>query len=209
MDPTYSAAKFYDHLVQVSNWQQLPVTTAAQAVQRSAFPFAYARWESLAGALVRALTKENPADCGMRVAASLPSGSVGTMLRSALQQVGDPYIFGATGPDAFDCSGLVIYSWRQAGYLVPVRTADQMRRISSPVPRGQEQPGDMVFMEFYTPRVRNGAGHIGIVLQKGVMIEAPRTGLDVRIRSYDSADLGIQFGRFSGSVLRPVRTDQV
>jgi cell wall-associated NlpC family hydrolase len=209
MNPTYSASKFYDRLAQVSNWQQLPVTTAAQAVQRSAFPFAYARWESLAAALVRTLTNEEPSDCGMRVAASLPSGAVGTMLRVALAQVGDPYVFGATGPDAFDCSGLIIYSWRQAGYSVPVRTADQMRKVSSPVPPGQEQPGDMVFSEFYTPRVPDGNGHIGIVLQKGVLIEAPRTGLDVRIRSYDSADHGIQFGRFPGSVLRPIRTDRV
>jgi peptidoglycan DL-endopeptidase CwlO len=209
MDPVYSASKFYERLVTVSGWQELPVTVAAQAVQRSAFPFAYARWESLAATLVRTLTNEEPADCGMRVAASLPSGAVGTMLRVALEQVGDPYVFGATGPDAFDCSGLIVYSWRRAGYQVPVRTADQMWKVSDPVPRGQEQPGDLIISQFYTPRVPNGAGHIGIVLQKGVMIEAPRTGLDVRIRSYDSADLGVQFGRLPGSVLRPIRTDRV
>jgi cell wall-associated NlpC family hydrolase len=207
MDPVYSASKFYEHLVQVNGWQQLPVTVAAQAVQRSAFPFAYAKWESMAAALVRSITGKEPADCGMTVAASLPSGTVGDILRTALQQVGDPYVYAATGPDAFDCSGLVVYAWRQAGYQVPVRTAEQMRQISTPIAPGQEQPGDLVFSQFNTPRVPNGAGHIGIVLQKGVLIEAPRTGLDVRIRSYDSNDPGLQFGRFPGSELRPIRVD--
>jgi cell wall-associated NlpC family hydrolase len=207
MNPVYSATRFYEHLVQISGWQQLPVTVAAQAVQRSAFPFAYARWEPLAAALVRSLTGKEPADCGMTVAASLPSGAVGDMLRAALAQIGDPYVYAATGPDAFDCSGLVIYAWRQAGYQIPVRTAEQMRQLAVPVPEGREQPGDLVFSEFDTPRVPGGAGHVGIVVQKGSLIEAPRTGLDVRIRAYSPFDTGVRFGRLTGSALRPIRSD--
>ncbi|MFC6853198.1 C40 family peptidase [Aquipuribacter hungaricus] len=56
MDPSYAAGKFYDTLVQVPGWQQMPLTIAAQKVQRSAFPNAYARWEPLAGEIFTALS---------------------------------------------------------------------------------------------------------------------------------------------------------
>jgi hypothetical protein len=58
MDPSYSASAFYDHLVQVSGWQTIAVTEAAQLVQHSATPTAYAQWESEARSLARALTGE-------------------------------------------------------------------------------------------------------------------------------------------------------
>lgn len=205
MDPVYAASKFYERLVEISGWQRLPVTDAAQAVQRSAFPFAYARWEPMAAALVRAITGEEPADCGTTVAASLPAGPVGEMLRVGLGQLNDPYIWGATGPEAFDCSGLVLYAWRQAGYLIPVRTAEQMRQLTTPVPPGQEQPGDLIFSAFNTARVPGGAGHVGIVIQKGTLLEAPRPGGAVQTRSYQSGDADVTFGRFPPSALRPIR----
>ncbi len=56
MDPVYAATRFYDALLEVPGWQELPLTEAAQAVQRSAYPNAYARWEPLASALQRAVT---------------------------------------------------------------------------------------------------------------------------------------------------------
>jgi hypothetical protein len=56
MDPRYAASTFYDHLLKVKNWQTIPVTVAAQAVQRSALPEAYARWEDQAKALAEAFT---------------------------------------------------------------------------------------------------------------------------------------------------------
>lgn len=59
-DPVYAATAFYDHLVQVPGWETLPVTQAAQMVQRSASPDAYAKWESEARSLARAFTGEKP-----------------------------------------------------------------------------------------------------------------------------------------------------
>jgi hypothetical protein len=59
-DPVYAATAFYDHLVQVPGWETLPVTQAAQMVQRSASPDAYAQWESEARSLARAFTGEEP-----------------------------------------------------------------------------------------------------------------------------------------------------
>jgi cell wall-associated NlpC family hydrolase len=140
----------------------------------------------------------------------LPHGAVGAMLRAALDQVGDPYVYAAAGPDAFDCSGLVVYAWTQAGYRLAVRTAEQMRRVSTPIPDGQERPGDLVFSEFDTPRVPDGAGHVAIVVHRGLVVEAPRTGLDVRLRSYSSDDPTLRFGRLPTRALRPIspaRTD--
>lgn len=57
-DPTYAAKKFYSGLQRIPRWQELPVTVAAQAVQRSAFPSAYAKWEPMAAALVAGTTCE-------------------------------------------------------------------------------------------------------------------------------------------------------
>jgi hypothetical protein len=62
MDPNYSASSFYDHLVQMTGWQTMPVTEAAQLVQHSATPDAYATWETEARALARALTGDFPTD---------------------------------------------------------------------------------------------------------------------------------------------------
>jgi hypothetical protein len=126
------------------------------------------------------------------------------MLLAALDQLGDPYVYAATGPDAFDCSGLVVYAWAQAGYLLAVRTAEQMRRVSSPIPPGQERPGDLVFSEFDTPRVPGGAGHVAIVVRKGLLVEAPRSGLDVRLRSYSPGDPSLRVGRLPTQMLRPI-----
>ena len=58
MDPRYAAGKFFDTLLEVPGWQQMPLTNAAQKVQRSAFPNAYARWEPLAGEILTALGAE-------------------------------------------------------------------------------------------------------------------------------------------------------
>src|SRR5438552_2924466 len=56
MDPAYASRKFYERMLLVAGWQSLPLTTAAQRVQRSAFPDAYAKWEPLATSVVNALT---------------------------------------------------------------------------------------------------------------------------------------------------------
>jgi hypothetical protein len=196
MDPRYSSGKFYAALLKIPNWESMALTGAAQAVQRSAFPLAYAKWEPLASKLAGI---DGGTFCP-DYASGLPDTAVGAMLRAALDQQGDPYVWGATGPDAFDCSGLIVYAWRQAGYVLNIRTAAQMYAVADPVPAGQEQPGDLIFSEFDT-RVR-GAGHVKIVVRRGLAVEAPRTGLDVRLKAYDPQDPGIRFGRLPASAMR-------
>jgi murein DD-endopeptidase MepM/ murein hydrolase activator NlpD len=74
LDPTYAATKFYEHLVNVPNWQTIPLTEAAQAVQRSAFPDAYAKHEPLATAIVNALANGAARGAGSLVDAACATG---------------------------------------------------------------------------------------------------------------------------------------
>ncbi|NLT55426.1 MAG: C40 family peptidase [Actinomycetales bacterium] len=197
-DPETSARKFYAALLQVRGWSDLAVTVAAQSVQRSAFPDAYAKWEPLAVKLAGG----SSVTCAQTLAVTLPDGAVGDMLQVALAQQGDPYVWGATGPDAFDCSGLIVYAWRRAGYALSVRVADDMYRSAMPVAAGSERPGDLIFTAFGT-RVP-GAGHVMLVVHRGWAVEAPRAGLDVRLRRYDPMNPALRFGRLTSSVLQPL-----
>jgi cell wall-associated NlpC family hydrolase len=196
--PQTAAGKFYAALQQVSGWQSMPVTVAAQRVQRSAFPLAYAKWEALADAILAAARRSPaPLSCSSNIGVAAPSGTVGDMLRTALGQQGKPYVWGATGPDSFDCSGLVVYAWRMAGFRVAVRTSQQMYAVSDPVAFGQEQPGDLLFGEFGA----DGPGHVMIVVRPGLAVQAPRTGDVVKLSTY-SAGGGWTIGRLHSSVLQ-------
>ena len=197
-DPPTSAAKFYAALVEVPSWQSLPITVAAQAVQRSAFPNAYAKWESLATTLVGQMVSGSPAgtsqnvtvngiNCSQVVGDPIRSGSVGSMLGTALGQRGKPYVWGATGPDGFDCSGLIVFSWRRAGFPLRVRTSEQMYEVSDRVAPGSEQPGDLLFTHFSGA----GPGHVLIVVRPGLAVQAPRTGDVVKLSSYDAGSMVI------------------
>src|SRR5215211_4978568 len=97
----------------------------------------------------------------------------------ALAQRGKPYRWGAQGPGGFDCSGLAWAAWRAGGLAWPRLTADgQWRR--GPRVRGRLRPGDLVF--FHTARMPAGhAGHVGVYVDAGRMVEAPAPGALVRV----------------------------
>jgi peptidoglycan DL-endopeptidase CwlO len=199
--PEISARKFYDALLKVNGWQTMSLTEAAQRVQRSAFPFAYAKWEALASAILGAAgsSRAPSLECATSIGVSAPSGAVGDMLRIALAQQGKPYVWGATGPDSFDCSGLIVYAWRLAGYRLTIRTSEQMWRASDPVARGTEQPGDLLFTHFGS----GGPGHVMIVVRKGLAVQAPRTGDVVKVIPYRAQDWTI--GRLRAEAMRPIQ----
>ncbi|MGW2865620.1 C40 family peptidase [Streptomyces sp. NPDC001205] len=205
MDPVYSSRKFYNTLLQVDGWQSMPVTVAAQKVQRSGYPTAYAKHEGVAVQTVASLNKNGVEQINYNSGCS----PVGTPISSqvtgyvgiALQQVGKPYEWGATGPNSFDCSGLIVYSWRQMGYQLNVRTSQEMYNVALPVAAGQEQPGDLIFTEFGKQDGMAGPAHVLVVVKPGVTVEAPRTGLDVRVRNYDAAREGMKFGRLPRSAM--------
>ena len=97
-------------------------------------------------------------------------------------QLGKPYLWAATGPDSFDCSGLTMESYRAAGIDIP-RTSQQQYAWGPQIPAGQEQPGDLVFFAGSDGTVA-APGHVGMVIGNGLMIEAYGSGDAIRIARY-------------------------
>ncbi|MER7740904.1 NlpC/P60 family protein [Streptomyces sp. NPDC096538] len=120
--------------------------------------------------------------------------SYGTKAEKALAfaraQIGKPYVWGATGPGSYDCSGLTQAAWKAAGVSLPRTTYDQVN-AGTTVPVSQAQPGDLVF--FY-----DDVTHVGIYIGNGMMIHAPKPGTYVREESiYYDGDSAIH------SIVRP------
>jgi peptidoglycan DL-endopeptidase CwlO len=101
------------------------------------------------------------------------SGRAAAAVSYAMAQVGDAYVYGAAGPDAYDCSGLTMASWAQAGVALPHSSSAQYS--SGPqVPASALQPGDLVF--YYSP-----ISHVGMYIGNGMIVHAanPSTGVQV------------------------------
>ncbi|MGW5616806.1 NlpC/P60 family protein [Streptomyces sp. NPDC003877] len=106
-----------------------------------------------------------------------PNARAAAAVSYAYQKLGSPYVWGATGPNAFDCSGLVQAAYRSAGVSLPRTTYSQIdagRRVS----RSELLPGDLVF--FYA-----GISHVGIYVGGGRMIHAPNSAAPVRVAPLD------------------------
>jgi cell wall-associated NlpC family hydrolase len=110
-----------------------------------------------------------------------------TFARAAL---GKPYVYGATGPGSYDCSGLTMSAWRAAGVSIPRTSQGQWAGLVR-VPASQVRPGDLV--------VYNGAGHVALYIGDGKIIEAPRPGKSVQTAPWRS---GWYAENFTG-VVRP------
>ena len=116
-----------------------------------------------------------------------PSKAAAQAIAYARQQLGKPYLWGATGPDAFDCSGLVMEAYVSAG--VRIARTSQAQWVTEPhVPASRVQPGDLVFFAG-ADGTMTSPGHVGIVIGHGDMIEAYGTGYPIRYASYDRPDL--------------------
>ena len=100
-----------------------------------------------------------------------PNGRAGVAVRAALSRLGRPYVWGATGPERFDCSGLVQWSYAQAGIHLG-RTTYQQINDGIAVPRSLVRPGDLVFPH---------AGHVQMAIGNNLVVEAPYSGASVRI----------------------------
>ncbi|MFF6898544.1 C40 family peptidase [Streptomyces hydrogenans] len=114
---------------------------------------------------------------GDRAPVAAPAGRASAAISFARAQLGKPYVWGATGPSGYDCSGLTQAAWRAAGVSLPRTTYTQInagRRVS----RSELAPGDLVF--FYS-----GISHVGLYIGGGQMIHAPRPGAPVRIAPID------------------------
>jgi len=121
-------------------------------------------------------------------AGALSPAQLTAALRAAESRQGLPYIWGAAGPASFDCSGLVQWSFAQAGVAMPRVAADQAR-AGPAVPVGQLEPGDLLF--YHTdPTAPGYISHVAIYLGHGWMIQAPQPGLRVQVVP---ANFGPQF----------------
>ncbi len=113
-------------------------------------------------------------------------GKQGRVVGYAYAQLGDPYVWAAAGPDAFDCSGLTLAAWAAAGVYLPHNAAMQYDQIMH-VSRGDLQPGDLVFW--------NGLSHVGLYVGNGKVIHAPQPGEGVKISGVDEPGSVYGFGR--------------
>ncbi|MFD4245676.1 NlpC/P60 family protein [Streptomyces sp. NPDC058525] len=100
------------------------------------------------------------------------SGRAATAVMAARAAVGRPYVWGSTGPSGFDCSGLMVWSYRQAGVSLP-RTSQAQRHAGRQVPLSQARPGDLV-------TYRSDASHVGMYVGNGQVVHAPYPGARVR-----------------------------
>ena len=95
------------------------------------------------------------------------------LIKYGMTQVGDPYVFGAEGPNAFDCSGLMLYVFEKFGLKLP-RTAAQQQKFVKPI--AEPKPGDLVF--WGAP-----AHHVALYVGGGKVLSAPHAGARVRVQN--------------------------
>lgn len=168
---------------------------AEQAAKRAADAAAKAAAEAKAAAAAKAAAtapakadpsgNSGPSSAGTHTAGSNNSGSgrytpgPTTTMRStgkgaialafAKKQLGKPYVFGAEGPNSYDCSGLTSAAWRAAGISIPRTSSAQSLSAGQPVAKADLQPGDLVF--FYHP-----VSHVALYVGNGIVLHAPRPG---------------------------------
>lgn len=102
-----------------------------------------------------------------------PNPKAQTAVNAAMSKLGSDYVWAAAGPNVFDCSGLTMWAWAQAGVTITRNSANQYATLPH-VPASQRQPGDLVF--FYSP-----IHHVGMYIGNGKMVHAPQTGDVVKV----------------------------
>jgi hypothetical protein len=113
---------------------------------------------------------------------ALPAGTsqpAGTAVTFAIAQLGKPYLWGGTGPDRFDCSGLTQAAWQRAGVPIGRTTWDQLRE-GVPTTTAALVPGDLILVPGSQGTLA-APGHMGMYLGRGLVIHAPRTGDVVKV----------------------------
>ena len=113
-----------------------------------------------------------------RVAVNPHAGLGGTAAEAALSKRGVPYVWGAKGPNVFDCSGLTQWAWKQVGVQLGPDTYAQMNQGSA-VPAGQVRAGDLIFPNY--SRDGRGFGHVMLAISPTQIVHAPQTGDVVKV----------------------------
>ena len=197
--PDLRGHPFLHRPAEVPGWQRLPVAAAAQAVQRSAFPDAYAKWADDAARIVAALTGSPTTDATACEADVLPTTSVSTVLSFAAAHVGDRYVLGANGPNSWDCSSLVQAAYATADVQLPRTAAEQYdflrargEVVAGPATLASLRAGDLLFSRGAIPHpTATGelVGHVALYAGSGVVIEAKGWASGVTAQHYTDAAL--------------------
>jgi cell wall-associated NlpC family hydrolase len=122
---------------------------------------------------VTPVVQSTPSLAGPAVAASAAAATRAAAVDHAMSKIGSPYRYGASGPNAFDCSGLVSWAFKKAGKSLP-RTSRAQSQVGTPVSRAELQPGDLVF--FYKP-----VSHVGIYIGDGKVVHASTRKSPVKV----------------------------
>ncbi|WP_448610570.1 C40 family peptidase [Geodermatophilus sp. URMC 60] len=138
----------------------------------------------------RASRTEREAPAVSSAPVAVAGGSLQAVVDRALAQRGKPYVWAASGPGSFDCSGLVQYAFQAAGMSLP-HSSRMQSQMGTPVSRAEAQAGDLV--AFYSP-----VSHIGIYLGNGQMVHAPTSGDVVKVASVDNMGATPKFNRIAG-----------
>jgi hypothetical protein len=190
-DPTYEVNKFYDVLLAVPDWENMLPGDAAQRVERSYFPDRYHKWEPMAATLVENVGQVvDVVACGTGMGALLPpSQAAAQAIQFALGEQGKPYVWGATGPNSYDCSGLMLRAYESAGIILPRVSQDQYH-AGALLPVREAQPGDLLFLAT-DPSDPNSIHHVMMYLGDDKIVEAQQTGVPVHTRafSFDEREL--------------------
>ncbi len=205
LDPAEATAMFVHRLLAVADWQKQSPWTAAQLVQRSAFGNGAnyrANWSRAGAVLQLVLANGNaPGGCGQGPAGGvtgpasrhglppgyqIPAGvSAGhrEAVAFALAQLGKRYVWGAAGPDSFDCSGLTLAAWATAGVHLLHYTVDQWHEGQAVVP-ANAGPGDLVLIPGSDPPGPGLPGHVGIYIGDGLVLSAVDTRVGVAVQTW-------------------------
>jgi peptidoglycan DL-endopeptidase CwlO len=209
MEPVASTNIFLDHLLAIPNWQTAPPWQAAQQVQASAFSGGsnyHAQMGQATTILNAVKTDSATLKCGGSGIGQPPSGPAGSAgqyglpagytlpagtspaaagaVTSALSELGKPYVFGASGPAAFDCSGLMVAAWADGGHALSRTTYSQIHD-GTPTTAAQLAPGDLVLTPGSDGTLA-APGHVGMFIGQGLVVEAPHTGDVVNVVTYTS-----------------------
>ena len=139
------------------------------------------------------------AQAGTVTTGIVTTGRAAAAVSYARAQLGKPYLWGGTGPDAFDCSGLVMMAWAAAGGTIP-RTSQAQWAALPHIPASQARPGDLVFLPG-SDGTWSAPGHVAMVVSATSMIQAYATGWPVEISPLNGDGAGgiVGFARPGGA----------
>ncbi|WAX55122.1 C40 family peptidase [Jatrophihabitans cynanchi] len=202
LDPTTATRLFVSRLLAVAGWRQMPPWLAAQAVQDSAHTdgsnyeatLALAR-QILAGAgggtscdtlTGGAAANTRPGSHGLPDDYIIPAtanAAETAVITFAIAQLDKPYVFGAAGPRAYDCSGLTMTAWAQVGVGLPHYTVAQARAGTPVASPARMSPGDLILVPGDDGTVA-APGHVGLYLGDGLVINAADPADGIRVQTY-------------------------